>query len=513
MRKHIACSCFILGVISLMGTVSFAAVKPHSLFTDNMVLQRGVEIPIWGTADPGESVVVQLQEQKVSTEASEDGKWEMSLDPMEAGGPYQLVFTGKNLIALNNIMVGDVWLCSGQSNMQWPLRETENAEIEIAYSNFPDIRLTTVPRRVAGKPQDLLDCEWVECSPDTSGNFSAVAYYFGRELYQNLEVPIGLIHSSWGGSPAEAWTSLPTLKDNEKLNYMLDAWRKDLENFLQRLEEIEEEYVVWKEKAAEAESQGKPVPAAPRIPNDPRRSHWRPSGLFNTMIAPLTDFPIKGTIWYQGESNAKRAYEYRETFSTMIQDWREHWDIGNFPFLYVQLPNYESEDGVAWAELREAQTMALTLPNTGMAITIDLGDPNDIHPRNKLEVGERLALAAYGIAYNQDMTYSGPIYDSMNIEGDQIRIRFKNVGEGLIAKGDDMLTGFTIAGPDKEFRPAQAMIDRNTVVVSSAWVKNPIAVRYGWDDNPDCNLYNEAGLPASPFRTDDWEGVTAGVKR
>lgn len=493
-----------------LGGSPFADVKPHTLISENMVLQRGMPVPIWGTADDGEEVTLQFQDQYLTTKAK-DGKWEFVLENVKPGGPFQLTLQGKNLVVINNVMVGDVWICSGQSNMQWPVAASNNADIEIAYSDFPGIRLLTVPRQVAGAPQETFEGEWKVCGPDTVASFSAVGYFFGRELHQTLDVPIGLIHSSWGGTPAESWTSKSVLMKHEILKPIVHRWQRDLENFKERLESLEGEYLEWKEKAAAAEAEGKPVPPMPSVPNDPRRHHWRPSGLFNAMISPLLDYPIKGAIWYQGESNAARAYQYRTLFPAMIKNWRDAWDQGDFPFLFVQLANFIStprQHEEAWAELREAQTEALSLPNTGMAVTIDIGDPNDIHPRNKQDVGKRLALAAQAIAYGQDVVYSGPIYDSMNIEGDMIRIRFKHVDGGLTTKDGEELRGFTIAGEDQEFKTAQAMIDRDTVIVSSAWVSDPVAVRYSWKDNPNGNLFNEEGLPASPFRTDDWPGVT-----
>jgi sialate O-acetylesterase len=337
-----------------------------------------------------------------------------------------------------------------------------------------------------------------------------VGYFFGRELHRSLGVPIGLINTSWGGTPAESWTSLDTLTGNADLKPIVDRWNHALAEFPKANEQYQKEFADWKEAAEKAKAEGKTAPPAPRPPLGPDHPH-RAAGLFNGMIVPLVPFAIRGAIWYQGESNAGRAYQYRTLLPAMIQDWREAWGQGEFPFLIVQLANFEARppqpEGSDWAELREAQTMTLALPKTGMAVTIDIGEAKDIHPRNKQDVGRRLALAAQRIAYGNHLVYSGPVYDSMKIEGSKIRIRFQHVGGGLMAKGDAPL-GFTIAGEERNFVPAHATIDGDTVVVWSDQVSDPVAVRYGWADNPVCNLYNNAELPASPFRTDDWPGLT-----
>ncbi|MEW6235436.1 MAG: sialate O-acetylesterase [Candidatus Omnitrophota bacterium] len=512
-NKQTAMTMGILGAIAWLGAASFADVRPHPLFSDGMVLQQGKSVPVWGTADEGENVAVQFQDQKAAAK-TENGKWMVRLENLKPGGPYQMMITGNNMVMIDNILVGEVWICSGQSNMQWRVADCNNAQVEIDYANFPEIRLITVPRLVAGKPQAEFSGKWEECNPNTVANFSAVAYYFGRELHQKQNIPVGLIHTSWGGTPAESWTSESCLQKEPDFKPILDRWNERLSNFSVVLDRLEDQYTQWRSAADDAESQGKPVPAAPSIPEDPRRHPWRPSGLYNSMISPLIPYGIQGAIWYQGESNADRAYQYRKLFAAMIQNWRDDWGQGDFPFLFVQLANFiTSPPGLAWAELREAQTMAIeNLANVGMAVTIDIGDPRNIHPGNKQDVGKRLELAAEKIAYGQDVVYSGPIYESMNVEGNMIRLRFQHVGGGLVSKGGDELKGFAVAGEDQEFRPAQAIIDRDTVVVSSAWVRNPIAVRYAWKDNPECNLYNAEGLPASPFRTDDWPGVTADAK-
>jgi sialate O-acetylesterase len=324
-------------------------------------------------------------------------------------------------------------------------------------------------------------------------------------------VPIGLIHTSWGGTPAEAWTSAAALAAEPELAPIGKDWEQKLADYPKSLEKYRNQLDEWHQASLKAETDGKPAPPPPQFPSDPYSSSWRAAGLYNGMVAPLIPYGIRGAIWYQGESNADRAYQYRKLFPVMIQDWRRAWGQGDFPFLFVQLAGFVQDwsPKTTWAELREAQLRTLSLPKTGMAVAADIGDPYDIHPKNKQEVGRRLALAAQAIAYGKDVVYSGPVYESKTLEGDKIRLRFKHVTGGLTAKGGKPLKGFEIAGEDRKFVPAQANIEGNTVVVRSDKVPRPVAVRYAWADYPECSLYNRAGLPASPFRTDDWPGVTA----
>ncbi|MFQ6098543.1 MAG: sialate O-acetylesterase, partial [Armatimonadota bacterium] len=498
---------------SLIGAPTVADVKVPAIIGDNMVLQRGVKVPIWGTADGGESVTVRLGERRKATVADENGRWLVKFGPLSAGGPYELRIAGANTVTLKNVLVGEVWVCSGQSNMQWPLQASRNAKEEIAAANYPNIRLFTVGRVPAEEQQRDVQGEWVQCSPSTVPGFSAVAYFFGRDLHEALGVPIGLIHTSWGGTPAEAWTSRPALEAEPKLQPLLERWEKALTDLPKFQAEYDAKVAKWQEALQKAKAEGRPAPRRPRPPW-PLWKQWRPASLYNGMIAPLIPYAIRGAIWYQGESNAGRAYEYRALFKAMIRDWRRNWKQGPFPFLFVQLANFmarKPEPGEsAWAELREAQLRALSLPNTGMAVIIDIGEARDIHPKNKQDVGARLALAARKIAYGEDIVHSGPIYDSMKVEGGKIRLRFKHVDGGLTAKGSKVLKGFAIAGADRKFVWANAAIRGDTVIVWSHKVPHPVAVRYAWADNPECNLYNAAGLPASPFRTDDWPGVTVG---
>jgi len=499
----------IAGFVFAISLTLKSDVRLPSIFSENMVLQQGMQVPVWGWADKNEQVTVIFQGQRVTTTAK-DGKWMVKLDNLKATTePQVFIVDGKNRIKYTNVLIGEVWVASGQSNMEFPLNRSFEATNDIQNSYNPMIRLYTVPKTKSDLPLDDVKSEWVECNPRTASSFSAVAYYFARDLQKARGVPVGVIHTSWGGTPAESWTTRETLLGHEKLKGMVERWDKMIEDFDNQLDQYAEKMIEWEQNADQAEAEGRPVPAPPEFPRDPRNQPWRPAGLYNAMIAPLIPYAIQGAIWYQGESNASRAYQYRILFPAMIQDWRDHWGQGDFPFLFVQLANFiAGEPEEPWAELREAQTMALSLPNTGMAVTIDIGNPTDIHPRNKQDVGYRLALAARKIAYGQEIVYSGPIYDSMTREDSRVRIRFQHVGSGLMAKNNEPLKGFTIADSGRKFVPAGARIEGDTVVVWSDEVKDPVAVRYGWKHNPDCNLYNKEGLPASPFRTDDWPGVT-----
>jgi len=641
-----------------------ADIRLPAVVGDNMVLQRGIEVPLWGWADPGEEVRLSVSWHRMErrTTAGADGKWTFTVKTPPAGGPYEITLAGKNTVTLKNVMAGEIWVCSGQSNMEWPLHSVNNAEAELAAADYPNIRLFTVQKKIATAPEADCTGRWSPCNPETVPGFSAVGYFFGRYLHKELGVPVGLINTSWGGTVAEAWTrggaleTMPEFKTLmnriakaranpdaalQKYQTELDAWQKridsagaqgraaiepgfddsgwqpmelpaaweqaGLSNFdglvwfrkvvevpdawagkevmlelgpiddqdttwvngvkvgahtgpgkwqalrkykvdasivkagrnvvtvqvldtggggglngqpgqmkLKPLESDDADAIslagTWRYKVGYDLASMPPQPQPPVWVNNPNA----PTVLYNGMIAPLVPFGIRGAIWYQGESNAGRAYQYRELFPLMITNWRQDWGLGDFPFLFVQLANYmatQPEPGESnWAELREAQTMTLQLPNTGMATIIDIGEANDIHPRNKQDVGKRLALWALAKTYGRDTVYSGPLYKSMAIQDNKIVLRFDCVGGGLVARGDGPLQGFAIAGQDRKFVWAQAEIKGNTVVVSSEGVAKPVAVRYAWADNPICNLTNQAGLPASPFRTDDWPGLTANNK-
>ena len=475
-------------VFIIMPSPVLADVRMSKIFSDNMVLQRDTEITVWGWADSGEQVTVTLGGQNRVAETGIDGRWEVSLTSMKAGGPFKMLVNGKNSLEFSNILVGDVWICSGQSNMEWPISRSADADNEIAHADYPEIRLFTVPREIAVIPaDDLAGGNWEECSPETVASFSAVGYFFGRHIHKETGVPVGLINSSWGGTIAETWISRETMGTIDDFKEVMAS--ADLIDLQQR--------------QAETVNGG---------PNS------FPTLLFNGMINPVTSFNIKGAIWYQGESNAGRAYQYREVFPALITDWRKQWGQGELPFFFVQLANFMApvSDPVesGWAELREAQAMTLSLPATGMAVAIDIGEADDIHPLNKQDVGKRLALSALKVTYGRDIVHSGPVYDYMRVEGDGIRIGFTSTGSGLMSKDKyGYLKGFTIAGKDRKFHWARAIIENNDVVVYSDQVSNPVAVRYAWANNPDdANLCNNEGLPASPFRTDDWPGITFGVK-
>jgi sialate O-acetylesterase len=499
--------------VAMLGAAASADIRLPSVLSDNMVLQAGGRVPIWGWADPNEEIAIRVswRDGERTINAGDDGKWMFKLTTPEVGGPYEMTLTGKNAVTIKNILVGEVWLCSGQSNMEMPVRLAANAEQESAAAGYPKIRLFTVRRKVADKPQDNCAGKWVECSPETVGNFSAAGYYFGRELHKVLDVPVGLIHSSWGGTPAEAWTGPAALETDfvfepimKRHKEMLADYPKLKEEYLQKMEQ-------WRKDADKAVADGNPEPPRPPAPLGPNNPN-APGVLYNGMIAPLIPYAVCGVIWYQGESNADRAYQYREVFPDMIKSWWSAWPQGTFPFLFVQLANWRqakpepSESD--WAELREAQLMALDLGDTGMAVAIDIGDANDIHPKNKQEVGRRLALWALAKTYGKDVVYSGPLYRSFDQTGNEIVVHFDHADGGLIAKDGGPLKGFAIAGQDHAFVWADAKIKGDTVVVSSEKVSEPAAVRYAWADNPACNLCNKAGLPASPFRTDTWPGIT-----
>jgi len=506
----------VFGVLLLVSTGAvFAEVRLPAIIGDNMVLQRGKKVPIWGWAQPGEEVMVGVSwtSMRWAITANEEGKWIFKMNPPKTSGPHEMSISGKNLIKIKNIMVGEVWVCSGQSNMQWTVRNSANAEEEIAAAKHPNIRLFTVTRKIAHTPQTDCEGSWSECSPETIPNFSAVAYYFGRELHKELNVPIGLIHTSWGGTPSEAWTRREVLESLSEAKPILERYDDVVARYPQIKQEYERKVEEWKEAAEKAKAEGKKAPGRPRLPYGPEHPH-SPAGLYNAMIAPLIPYGIQGAIWYQGESNASRAYQYRKIFPAMIMNWRKDWGQGDFSFLFVQLANFrevkpepvESD----WAELREAQLMTLDLPNTGMAVIIDIGEADDIHPKNKQDVGKRLALWALAKDYGKNIVYSGPLFKRMNVEDGKAILSFDHVGGGLVVRDGGELKGFAIAGADRKFVWADAKIEGDKVVVSSDEVSEPVAVRYAWADNPVCNLYNAEGLPASPFRTDSWPGVTAG---
>jgi len=489
--------------LSLLVTSVRAEVRLHALFTDNMVLQRGIPVPIWGWADDGEEVTVEYRGQRMKAVAI-DGKWMVRLNKFKEGDAGTLTVSGKNSIALKNVVVGEVWIASGQSNMEWPLKAAYTPEMEIGAANHPMLRLYTVTKLRTTSPTNNCVGNWDLCTPASSSNFSAVGYYFGRELQKALGVPVGIIHTSWGGSPAEVWMSDEVLSSNPEYK------RDILEPYPALSAKNKQDIAAWEKEAAEAKKEGKPFEKW-----KPWQT-WRPTELYNGMIAPIIPYAIKGAIWYQGESNADRAEQYRRLFPDMIRNWRRDWNQGDFPFIEVQLAPFKDIQTQpaesSWAELREAQVYTTkTLPNVGVAVITDVGEEKDIHPRKKEPVGYRLALAARAIAYKQRVEFSGPQYKSMRVNGDKAIVSFDHIGSGLVAR-DGELKGFAIAGEDRKFVWANAHIYGDTVVVTSPAISKPVAVRYGWADFPVVNLWNKDGLPAVPFRTDNFPMLTAGKK-
>lgn len=633
------------------------------MFSDNMVLQRGQAVPVWGWAKAGKKVQVSVAGKSGSAIADADGKWVAKVGPLPVGGPYDLKISGAQSATYHNVLVGDVWVCSGQSNMEMGIGNVNNAEEEIKSANYPQIRLFTVQKAVAYSPRQTVIGKWDVCTPSTVsssgwGGFSAVGYFFGRKLYQELKIPIGLIHTSWGGTIAEAWTSaeaLSAMSDFQGALVQVEEQRKNAGNASYRYENALAEWwekndpgtaaryhetslseangadwqnmtlpaawedsglpnfdgVVWFRKEFDlpedaagknlalhlgpiddvdttwvngvkvGETNGYNIPRNYTIPANilrpgknviavrvldtggaggfygkadelrveipgkanlilagpwtykstaplgrtkpvPQRMDNNPNVvtvLYNGMIAPVVPYGIKGAIWYQGESNAGRAYQYRKLLPTMIADWRSRFGVGNFPFYIVQLANFMAVDNEPkndpWPELREAQLMtAQNVPNSGLAVAIDIGDAVDIHPKDKQNVGLRLALNALAKTYGHKIEYSGPNYVGMKVQGSQAHLTFDHLGGGLMAKdsSDTTVKGFAIAGEDRKFVWAEARIEGDKVIVWSPQVPHPVAVRYAWSNNPVSNLFNKAGLPASPFRTDTWPGVTANAK-
>ncbi len=653
---------FAMALLLIGVQLACADIRLPSIVGDNMVLQQGRKVAIWGWADPGEEVRLRVSWHTMErrTDTDKDGKWSFTITSPPAGGPYELTLSGKNTIRIQNVLSGEVWVCSGQSNMEWPLQSANNGAQEVAEADYPNIRLFTVQKKIADTPQEDCTGQWSPCTPQSAPGFTAVGYFFGRYLHKKLGVPVGLINTSWGGTVAEAWTSGKALEKMPEFKALMREIAKAKANPDASMKEYRDALAQWEKKIESASAQGASciepgfddsswkemelpvlweqadlssfdglvwfrktitvpeswagkelqldlgpiddmdvtwvngvkvgahsesgqwqiarqykVPgnvvkagrnvivvqvldtgggggiygeakqmnlrrpgsneaislAGPwrykvgydlaSMPPRPQPPVWvnnpnAPTVLYNGMIAPLIPLGIRGAIWYQGESNAGRAYQYRELFPLMISNWRHDWGEGNFPFLFVQLANYmatQPEPGdSAWAELREAQLMTLSLPNTGMAVIIDIGEADNIHPRDKQDVGKRLALWALAKTYDKPIAWSGPLYKSMKVRGNEVVLHFDCINGGLVAEGGEPVKGFAIAGKDRKFVWADARIEGDTVVVSSEKVAKPVAVRYAWADNPVCNLYNGAGLPASPFRTDDWPGVTAGKK-
>jgi sialate O-acetylesterase len=524
--------CLVIGAAS-GPTDAQGDVRPNALITEGMVLQRDCPLNIWGTADPGESVAVRFRDQEATATADANGRWSVSLDKQSAGGPFSLTIAGQNTITLNNVLVGDVWVCSGQSNMWWPVASRPGSKELIGTENS-SLRLFTVPASKVSQPQGDLESHWQECGPNTLVGFSAVAYYFGRQIQQTQQVPIGLIHASYGGSGIEAWISAGALADDPELVAVRERNALMAERQRQQRARVQGEVDRYRATVAQAEKDGVKPPDPPRGMTAAPSSHAQ---LYNGMIAPLLPYRIRGVLWYQGEANVNRPGDYRSLLSTLIRSWRREWRQGDLPFLMVQLAPYhkivdQTQDS-DWARLREAQwRTSKAISNTGMAVITDWGHETDIHVKQKQPVGERLALLARALVYHEAVAYSGPTFTGVERDGPRLILRFEHIGSGLVAKrmvleniakdGRNGLTGgalhvvadnstapvalqgFTIAGDDRRFFSATAEIHTDTVVVESPQVTDPVAVRYGWADYPAGNLFNAEDLPATPFRTDDW---------
>lgn len=492
-------------LLSLAATAR-ADVKLPAIFGNHMVLQRDAAVPVWGTAAPGEEVTVAIAGQTASAKAGADGKWSVKLAKLAADGPQTLTVKGKNTVTFSDVLVGEVWLGSGQSNMAMTVNRAKDYEQEQAAAKFPEIRMFTESSAAATTAQSEGKGEWVVCSPETVGRFSATAFFFGREIHRTLKVPVGLINSSVGGTPIESWIAPDAQKASPELKGFFEGQKQAAKDFdpVKAKAKFEQDQAKWKEAAKKAKAEGKPAPKAPRDPVALNERKGNVGGLFNGKIAPLIPYAIRGALWYQGEANSTpdKALFYHAQLTLLVNDWRARWGY-DLPFAWVQLPNFGGA-GRDWPAVREAMLKTLALKDTGMAITIDIGDEKDIHPKNKQDVGRRLAAWALGTVYGQKVATSGPMPAGHQVRGSEVLLSFKHTDGGLVAKGGE-LKGFVVAGEDKQWKSARARIEGDKVIVSSADVKQPVAARYAWENWPTCNLYNGAGLPASPFRTDDWK--------
>jgi sialate O-acetylesterase len=549
-----------VAILSATPAIIRADVTMPTVFGDHMVLQQDAKLPVWGWADPGETVKVCLGSENLTAITAADGTWRVEFPPRarsEGDAPQVLTVTGHNALTYQDVLIGDVWIASGQSNMAFGILNDERATEAVAGADQPKIRLFRVAKDTALDPRrgDALQGKWTVCTPENlkagERGFSAVAYYFGREIVRVTGHPVGLVGTYWGGTPAEAWTSLSGLQKEPQLAAYVEARQKFADTYKETSiaypklkadydaanrawysgagKEYYRETDAWQAASLKAAAAGKPAPAKPRMavpkpspPVPPDGGQTAPATLFNAMIAPLIPYAIKGVIWYQGEANggSQKSSEYGLLFRRLISDWREKWGQGDFPFLFVQIANFgtpaKTPSEGSYPLVREGQMQALSLPATGMAVTIDIGNPWNVHPKDKLDVGLRLALAARHVAYGESLVFSGPLYESNIVEGNKIRVTFSHVGGGLMmgvppSTPDGMppapakeLTGFGIAGADRKWVWAKAAIEGNTVVLSSDKIQEPVAVRYGWANSPSCNLYNREGLPASPFRTDNF---------
>jgi sialate O-acetylesterase len=517
--RRSAATGWVVALAAALGSCPSAATAdvtlPH-IFGNHMVFQRDQKDRVWGWAEPGEEVTVEIAGQSKKAKAGDDGAWQVQLDPMPAGGPHSMTVKGKNTVKFEDVLVGEVWICSGQSNMQWPVAAAKDADVEIRAARYPNIRLITVPNRGLQEPQKDFEGQWVTCGPETVAGFSAVGYFFGRQLHQTLGIPIGLINDAWGGSACEAWVRRDILDKDPRYRMLMLNWEEFEKNYPKAKEEYQAKHAAWQKAAEKAKAEHKPEPEEPFNPDWMMYGNSRPGNIYHGVLKPTIGYGIRGVIWYQGESNAGRAYQYRDLFPLMIKSWRDEWGQGDFSFYWVQLADFMGESSApresAWAELREAQTMTMDrLPRTGQAVIIDVGEGKDIHPRNKQDVAQRLARWALARDYGVGIAFQSPTFKSMQIKGNKVILTFDHVGGELQTFDVQEARGFAVAGSDRKFVPAQARVTgKDTVEVCADSVSTPVAVRYAWADNPVCNVYSSEGLPMTPFRTDDWPGVTIG---
>ncbi|MBN1917282.1 MAG: sialate O-acetylesterase [Verrucomicrobia bacterium] len=517
MRLTAAIGALLMTLWYSTGPATADVVLPHVL-SDHMVVQQGQPVQIWGWAEPGEDITVSIGDLQGTARADERGEWRVALPEMKAGGPYEITIEGRNKIVLRDVLVGEVWLCSGQSNMEMGLHAVENGEAECAAADHPRIRLFEVPQRPSGQPRPDVDATWQVCTPETVrwgpfDGFSAIAYFFGREIQKELDVPVGLIDTSWGGTRIEPWmppegfAAVPGLEPFvQEIADANEGYRLDVARALDPIQE-------WINATRDALQAGTEIPLRPDIPEHPLGNNWRPTGLYNGMIQPLVPFAIRGVLWYQGESNVVPYDEqYALKMVGMVKSWREAWGLGDFAFYYVQIAPFDLRNHghkiapTVQADLREQQAEAMALiSNSGMIVTSDISNLRDIHPANKQDVGKRLALWALAKTYGREgVVYSGPVYKGMKVEGSKVRVEFDHVGGGLTSRDDKPLTWFELAGEDKAWHEAAAEIDGDSVVVKCPAVPKPVAVRFGWSMLAEPNLMNKEGLPAAQFRSEKW---------
>lgn len=491
---------------AILTSTTRADVELPNVFTHHMVLQQKQANKIWGRAEAGEAITVTFAGQSHQTTADDDGNWHVMLDPVDATAePHQLTVAGNNQVVIEDVLVGEVWICSGQSNMQWSVDRSNNADLEKLAADHPPIRMINFPQ--VGRQEPVWshpNAKWQVCTPETVGGFSAVGYFFGRQLHDTLDVPIGLINNAWGGSAAEAWIPRDVLESSD-----------DFEGLMNRWEDMESRHAALKAKGDSLTNDEK---KEWQNLNRQMGGNHRPGNIYNGVLSSHIGYGIRGAIWYQGESNAGRAYQYRELFPQMIQTWRDQWQAGDFPFYWVQLADFQAEvpepGDSNWAELREAQTMTMDrLPNTGQAVIIDIGEGKDIHPMNKVDVGMRLARLALANQYDLPIASQSPRFDSVAFQDGKAVLSFQHVDGGWRPFDVQQPVGFAIAGDDQKFVWADARIlPDGKIEVWSDQVSKPVAVRYAWANNPVCNMYDRAGLPLTPFRTDQWDGVTKGAE-